>query len=56
VAGEEGVSRALTDGRGGICARVADSGRVEVGDELQVLGPVEDPDGLIAAIRDRLSG
>jgi MOSC domain-containing protein YiiM len=56
VAGEEGVSRALTDGRGGICARVADSGAVAVGDEVEPLGPVEDPDGLIAAIRDRLTG
>jgi len=56
VAGEEGVSRALTDGRGGICARVAESGRVESGDELEVLGPVEDPDGLIQAIRERVTG
>ncbi len=56
VAGEEGVSRALMDGRGGICARVDESGRVAVGDELELLGPVEDPDGLIEAIRDRLSG
>jgi MOSC domain-containing protein YiiM len=53
VAGEDGVGRALTDGRGGICARVVEGGRVAVGDDVDVLGPVSDPDDLAAAIRER---
>lgn len=55
VANEAGVSRALGDGRGGICADVVESGTVGVGDAVEPLEPVEDPDGLAEAIRDRLA-
>lgn len=37
VAGEEGVARALRDGRGGICADVVEPGRVRVGDDVEVV-------------------
>lgn len=54
VAGEDGVMRALMDGRGGICARVADPGSIAVGDQV---GDVEDMgnfEGLVANIRERV--
>ncbi|MFC5973130.1 MOSC domain-containing protein [Halomarina salina] len=53
VADEEGVTRALTEGRGGICADVVEDGSVAVGDEVEVLGPVFDGEGLAESIRDR---
>ncbi|MWG33892.1 MOSC domain-containing protein [Halomarina oriensis] len=53
VAAEEGVARALREGRGGICAAVVDGGDLAVDDELMVLGPVFDGEGLVEAIRDR---
>jgi len=56
VAGENGVSRALKNERGGVCASVIDGGRIAVGDEIEALEPVSDPDGLAAAIRERLTG
>ncbi|WP_136589131.1 MOSC domain-containing protein [Salinigranum halophilum] len=37
VAGEEGVARALKEGRGGICADVIDPGSVTVGDDVAVV-------------------
>ncbi|ADJ16172.1 MOSC domain-containing protein [Halalkalicoccus jeotgali] len=39
VAGEKGVARALKNGRGGICASVVEPGRIEVGDEIEVIEP-----------------
>ncbi|WP_225334508.1 MOSC domain-containing protein [Halomicrobium urmianum] len=53
VAGEEGVARALKEERGGICADVVESGEVRVGDELDVLEQLDDPDALADAIRER---
>ena len=50
---EEGVARALGEERGGICADVAEGGEVSVGDELQVVEQLDDPDSLAAAIRER---
>jgi len=53
VADEEGVARALKEGRGGVCADVVEGGVVSLDDELEVLGPVFDVEGLAEAIRDR---
>lgn len=54
VAEEEGVARALKHDRGGICAHVAESGQITVGNELGDPEPLSaDPDGLADAIRDR---
>jgi MOSC domain-containing protein YiiM len=36
AAGEDGVARALKEGRGGICADVVEPGTVRVGDEIRV--------------------
>ncbi|MFD1515367.1 MOSC domain-containing protein [Halomarina rubra] len=53
VAEEAGVARALREGRGGICADVVEGGTVALGDEVTLLGPVFDGEGLAAAIRER---
>ena len=54
VADEEGVTRALAGGRGGICADVVEPGEFGVGDELAVLGSTEaDWDGLASAMEER---
>jgi len=54
VAEENGVARSLTDGRGGICADVVESGPITVGDGIEVIESVAtDPDDLAAAIRSR---
>ena len=53
VADEEGVTRALTEGRGGVCADVLEDGEISVGDEVEVLGPVFDGEGLADSIRER---
>ena len=37
VAGEEGIARALKEGRGGICADVASPGTIRVGDAVEVV-------------------
>lgn len=39
VAKEEGVARALEQGRGGVCAKVVKPGTIAVGDELVVTEP-----------------
>ena len=39
LAEEAGVAAALGDGRGGICADVIESGRIEVGDAIRTAGP-----------------
>jgi MOSC domain-containing protein YiiM len=54
VAGEEGVARALGDGRGGICADVVTPGTVRVGDELELIEA--DPRTVGRSIVDRLRG
>jgi MOSC domain-containing protein YiiM len=54
VADEDGVARALGDGRGGICAHVESSGVISLGDAVVVEESLTtDPDDLAAAIRDR---
>jgi MOSC domain-containing protein YiiM len=54
VAEEEGVARALTRGRGGICADVVDPGPFRVGDDVVVLeSTATDWDGLASAIEER---
>ena len=54
VAGEEGVARALGDGRGGVCARVDDPGELRVGDEVGDVEEMGNFEGLVANIRDRV--
>ena len=54
VADEEGVTRALAQGRGGICADVVEPGEFRVGDPVEVLGSTEaDWDGLASAMGER---
>jgi MOSC domain-containing protein YiiM len=55
VAEEEGVARALKNQRGGICASVVEGGDLAVGDEIEALEAISDPDGLADAIRKRLT-
>jgi len=55
VAEEEGVARALKNQRGGICASVVEGGEISVGDEIEALGAISDPDELADAIRKRLT-
>jgi MOSC domain-containing protein YiiM len=52
VAGEEGVARALKEGRGGVCADVVSPGRVSVGDDVAVVEA--SPRDVGAAIAARL--
>lgn len=54
VAGEEGVMRALKEGRGGICARVAEPGRIEVGDRVEVVEELGNFESLVANVRERV--
>ena len=54
VANEEGVTRSLTDGRGGICADVVTPGTFSTGDELEVV--TDDPETAGKKIVDRLRG
>jgi MOSC domain-containing protein YiiM len=54
VADEEGVTRALSQGRGGICADVVSPGEFGVGDSVEVLGSTgADWDGLASAMGER---
>ncbi|MEF8841681.1 MAG: MOSC domain-containing protein [Haloarculaceae archaeon] len=54
IAGEEGVTRALAEGRGGICADVVEPGAFAVGDAVEVLeSTAADWDGLASEIRER---
>ncbi|PSP75265.1 MOSC domain-containing protein [Halobacteriales archaeon QS_3_64_16] len=55
VAEEKGVARALKNQRGGICASVVEGGELAVGDEIEALEAISDPDGLADAIRKRLT-
>ena len=55
VAGEEGVTRSLSDRRGGICADVVTPGAVRVGDEIEVIEGAAREEGARVAerLRDR---
>ena len=55
VAGENGVSRALKNKRGGICASVVEDGEIHVGDAIEALGEPAESTGIAAEIRDRLT-
>jgi MOSC domain-containing protein YiiM len=54
VTGQDGLLRALADGGGGICARVAEPGEIAVGDELRAIEDLNDFESLVANIRDRV--
>ncbi|WP_318569971.1 MOSC domain-containing protein [Salinigranum marinum] len=54
VAGEDGVARALKEGRGGICADVLEPGAVRVGDEITVVEA--SPRAVGQEIAERLRG
>ena len=54
VAGEDGVMRALGDGRGGVCARVADPGTLRVGDEVGDVDEMGNFETLVANVRERV--
>jgi MOSC domain-containing protein YiiM len=55
IADEEGVARALGEGRGGVCADVVDPGEMAVGDEIEMLESVAfGGEGLVEGIRERL--
>jgi len=56
VAGEDDLAAALSEERGGICADVVEGGAVAVGDGLQVVERLDDPDSLADAIRERREG
>ena len=50
---EDGLMRALGDGRGGICARVDEPGEIAVGNEIDGVEELGNFEGLVANIRDR---
>ena len=52
VAGEDGVARALGDGRGGICADVLEGGEISVGDGITIVE--HDPRSVGREIAERL--
>lgn len=54
VSGQDGLMRALADGNGGICARVADPGEFAVGDEIHGVEDLGNFESLVANIRDRV--
>jgi len=54
VTGQDGLMRALADGQGGICARVAEPGEFAVGDEVTAVEDLNNFDSLVASIRDRV--
>jgi MOSC domain-containing protein YiiM len=53
VTGQDGLLRALADGKGGICARVAEPGAISVGDELTDTEDLSNFESLVANIRER---
>jgi MOSC domain-containing protein YiiM len=52
VAGEDGVARALGDGRGGICADVLEGGEISVGSGIEIVE--SDPRSVGRQIAERL--
>ncbi|MFB6300399.1 MAG: MOSC domain-containing protein [Halobacteriales archaeon] len=47
----DGVARALTDGRGGICADVTASGRIAVDDSIEIVESLDRTDAIIDRLR-----
>ena len=54
VTGQDGLLRALANGQGGICARVAKPGEFAVGDEITNRKDLNNFESLVANIRDRV--
>jgi len=54
VTGQDGLMRALANGNGGICARVADPGTFSVGDDVHDVEDLNNFESLVANIRDRV--
>lgn len=54
VTGQDGLLRALANGAGGICARVADPGEFATGDEITDLEDLNNFESLVANIRGRV--
>ncbi|MFP4217816.1 MAG: MOSC domain-containing protein, partial [Salinarchaeum sp.] len=54
VTGQDGLLRALADGNGGICARVAESGEFSEGDEVCDVEDLNNFEELAANIRERV--
>jgi MOSC domain-containing protein YiiM len=54
VSGQDGLMRALANGNGGICARVAKPGEFAVGDEIHDVEDLGNFESLVANIRDRV--
>lgn len=54
VTGQDGLLRALADGKGGICARVAEPGEFDVGDEVTDIEDLNNFEALVANVRDRV--
>lgn len=54
VTGQDGLLRALADGKGGICARVSESGEFAVGDEITDREDLNNFESLVANIRERV--
>jgi MOSC domain-containing protein YiiM len=51
LADQSGVSRALKEGRGGICADVVESGEVAVDDGIEVVEAVDETDSIVERLR-----
>ncbi|MXR51887.1 MOSC domain-containing protein [Halovenus sp. WSH3] len=54
VTGQDGLLRALANGKGGICARVDEPGSFGVGDEIEEVEDMNNFESLVANIRDRV--
>jgi len=54
VTNQDGLMRALADGNGGICARVADPGELSVGDEIRDREDLNNFESLVSNIRERV--
>lgn len=54
VTGQDGLLRALANGNGGICARVAEPGEVSVGAEVRDVEDLNNFESLVANIRERV--
>lgn len=54
VTGQDGLLRALANGKGGICARVEEPGEFAVGDESTDIEDMNNFESLVANIRERV--
>jgi hypothetical protein len=54
VTGQDGLLRALANGRGGICARVEEPGSFGVNDEVSDIEDMNNFESLVANIRGRV--